>query len=230
MSHPSHSHSGSSGGFIHTILLFFTVAVLGGLAVAMLYVSVPQNLSDIGGYRKTANEPAARDLKAVLRASLDRGHTLILSETEINRWLNQTLKAKQKGLLAPYVSMEGVCVRLEKNVAEIVMVRKAFGKPFTVSMFLKIDQFDGPKGLRTVVHRHGGRYSPLFPKPMRGGRFGQLLVPQGFLALVIPSYMKLAEVYSEELRLGFREMEGIRIEKNRLVLEPKVTPKPVKGR
>ena len=56
-------------------------------------------------------------------------------------------------------------------------------------------------------------------KPLRGGRFGKLVVPQGFLILVMPAYAKLADIYYEEIRLALQEMARIRIEPDRLLLE-----------
>lgn len=68
---------------------------------------------------------------------------------------------------------------------------------------------------------HGGPFLESVPKPLRGGRFGQLVVPQGFLLLVMPAYQKLAAVFGDEIHLGFEEMCRINIEKNRLVLNPR---------
>jgi hypothetical protein len=215
------TNSGSSGGCLRRLYSFVILMVVCGLGVAVFFVAQPQNLSDIGGYGAAASGESSRDLKTVLRASLDRGHTLTLSETEINRWLRHTLTAKQGGPLADHVSLERVCVRLEDNLAEVIMERSVFGKPFTVSMFVMVEQTEGQGGQRTVVHRHGGHYSPNLPKPMRGGRFGRLVVPQGFLILIVPAYAELADTYREEIRLGFEEMAGIRIESNRLVLDPR---------
>jgi hypothetical protein len=50
---------------------------------------------------------------------------------------------------------------------------------------------------------------------------GNLVVPQGFLILVMPAYEKLAALFSEEIDLAFREMSRIKIEKNQLVLDPR---------
>jgi hypothetical protein len=223
------SNSGSSGGCLRRLFSFVTLMLVFGLGTAMFFVSQPQDLSDIGGYEPAAGGESSRDLTAVLRASLERGHSLTISETEINRWLGQTLSAKQSGLLASKVSFDRVCVRLEDGMAEVIMKRSAFGRPFTVSMFVKVEQTEGQGGRRTVVHRHGGEYSPNLPKPMRGGRFGRLVVPQGFLVMVIPAYAKLADAYREEIRLGFEEMAGIRIESNRLVLDPRQNPSSTGG-
>jgi len=99
------------------------------------------------------------------------------------------------------------------------MERAVMGRPFTVSMFVKIEQTVGRKGVRTEIHRHGGLYHASLPNPPKGGRFGKLVVPQGFLILVMPAYAKLADLYRGEIRLAFEEMARMRIEKNRLVLD-----------
>jgi hypothetical protein len=217
------THPGSSGGCLRSLLSFFIMMMVCGLGAAMFFVSQPQDLSDIGmgGFGPVSSGENSRDLRAVLRASLDRGHKVTISETEINSWLARTLEAKQGGPLAEWISMGRVCVRLEENMAEIIMERRAFGRPFTVSMFVKIEQTEEKGRVRTVIERHGGPYSPDLPKPMRGGRFGRLVVPQGFLMLVVPAYEQLAGTYQEEIHLAFEEMSRIRIEPNRLVLDPR---------
>jgi hypothetical protein len=156
-----------------------------------------------------------------MQASLRQGHSLALGEAEINRWLGKTLKARQGGPLAGHVTLEGVWVSLEDKLAEIIIERRVMGRPFTISMYLEIEQTRGSAKLRTVIHRHGGPYLDGLPKPMRGGRFGSLVVPQGFLNLVIPSFVNLAGVYSEEIKLALESMSVVRIEKDRLVLEPR---------
>lgn len=203
----------------------------------MFFIAQPQDLSDIGGYGPAAKKTSARDLKTVLQSALNRGYPVALTETELNQWLGQTLSAKQGGLLAGQVSLDRVWIRLEDGYAEVIMERAVMGRPFTVSMFLKIEQAQGARGIKTEIHRHGGPYHaylPLPPRggqmrwatiecaapcPPRGGRFGKLVVPQGFLILVLPAYEKLAELYREEIRLAFEEMVRIRIEPNRLILD-----------
>jgi hypothetical protein len=157
----------------------------------------------------------------VLRNSIDRGYKVTLTETEINQWLGRTLRTKQGGLLAGQVSLERLWVRLDDGFAEVIMERKFMGKPFTVSMFLKIEQMQGPSEAVTEVHLQGGPYHERLPFPNRGGRFGKLVVPQGFLLLVLPSFKKLPDLFHEEIDLAFKEMARIKIEKNRLVLDPK---------
>jgi hypothetical protein len=209
----------SGGGCLGKLFSLIILIVVCTLGSAVIFVIQPQDLSDIGGYGPSVNKAAPRDLKAVLEAALKRGYPVTLTETEINQWIGQTLAAKQGGFLAGQVSLERVWVRLSDGYAEVVTERTFMGRPFTVSMFLKVEQRQGAGSVRTEVHRHGGQYHEAVTKPLRGGRFGKLVVPQGFLLLVMPSYEKLAEVYRKEIHLAFEEMVRIRIEQKRLVLE-----------
>lgn len=212
--------SRSGGGCLGKLFFLILLAAACGLGAAVYQVAQPQDLSDISGYAPLAKGAPAREMKTVLQNSIDRGYPVTLTESEINRWLERVLSAKQTGPLADRISLEGVFVRLDDGVAEIIMERKVMGRPFTVSMFLQIEQTQGPRGIRTEVLLHGGPYHESLPNPPRGGRFGRLVVPQGFLILVLPAYQKLAAVFSEEIHL-VEEMLRINIEKNRLVLNPR---------
>lgn len=209
------SGGGCLGKFVFLILLVAGCA----LGTAFFFAAQPQDLNDIGGYGPAARKAQPRDLKAVLETALKRGYPVTLTETEINQWIGQTLVAKQGGFFSGQMSLERVWVRLNDGYAEVVMERTFMGRPFTVSMFLKVEQLQGIGGVRTEIHRHGGPYHDAVSKPLRGGRFGKLVVPQGFLLLLMPAYENLAEVYRQEIHLAFEEMVRIRIEPKRLVLE-----------
>lgn len=211
-----------SGGCIHRLVSLWILCFLAGLILALVWIAKPHDLSDIGGYGVSGESGQARDLSAVLEASLRHGHPLSLTESEINHWLGRTLKARQGGMFADHVSLDRVWVRLEDGLAEIIMERHLLGRPFTVSMFVQIEQSRDKRGRRTVIDRHGGPYLDGFPIPKRGGRFGSLVVPQGFLKLVVPAYGDLAELYREEIRLALEAMAHVSIEPNRLVLHSRL--------
>ena len=218
---PDSSKSKKSGGGCLGKLAVLVI-LLGGLGIgtAVFFIAQPQDLTDIGGNSPAVRAVPVRDLKVVLQNSLDRGYQVTLTETEINQWIGRNLKTKQGGLLGSQVSLDRVWVRLDDGVAEIVTVRSFMGRPFTISMFLKIEQFQGARSVQTAAHLHGGPYHPQIPLPKRGGRFGRLVVPQGFLILVLPAFEKLSKAFHEEIDLGINRMARVRIEKNRLVLDP----------
>ncbi len=203
-----------------------------GLAVALLIaalgycvwlVAQAQNVADLSCPTEGPGQVAPRDLKTVFQKSIDGSYPLKISEEEINAYLAKTLSMKQGGACQGFVSLEKVLVRLEEGRAEVVMVRKFFGRPMTISMWVKVEQVENDRGeIDSQVHMEGGpmRWTPFINQ---GGRFGRLSVPQGFLHLVRASYEQLAACYREELHLGFEEMSRIRMEEGALILDPRFT-------
>lgn len=210
------------GSCLGKLVTLVALAGVAGLGAAVFFMARPQSLSDIEGI---AGNAKSRDLRAALQSAVDRGYEVTLTEEEINRYLKQTLLAKQGGMLEKAVAFEGVRVRLEEGRAEIIMERSVMGYPMTVSMFVRVEQTLNMKGTtQTTVMRDGGPFLPDLPRTERivkGGRFGQLVVPQGFLLLVLPAYEKLATAYQKELELGFEEMSRITMSDGKLVLDPR---------
>jgi hypothetical protein len=215
------SKAKSGGGCLAKLVLLFLLVAALGLGTAVFFIVRPQDLSDIGGYGPPARNGGVRDLKVVLQNSVNRGYAVTLTEAEINQWLAGLLSMKQGGVLGGQVSLDRVWVRLLDGHAEVIMERSVMGRPFTVSMFLRPEQLQGLKGIENNVHLDGGPYHPDVPYPPRGGRFGSLVVPQGFLILVKPAYEKLAALFQDEINLAFERMARVKIEKNGLVLDPR---------
>lgn len=216
------------GSCLGKLVSLLTFAGVAGLGAAVFFVAKPQDLSDIKGRGPAAglHGGKARNLKAVIDNAVQRGYPLTLTEEDINLYLKETLVAKQEGRAAESVKIEGVWVRLEDDLAELVIERSIKGRPCTVSMYFRVVQELDVQG-RTVtsVERHGGPLVPALPRLAwltKGGRFGSLPVSQGYLRLlVLSSYEKLAKVYEHELHMAFEEMSRIRIEEGKLVLDPR---------
>ena len=208
------------GGCFSKLLFIFLLAALVGLGASAFLVTQPQDLSDLSTETATTKALPKRDLKAVLKSSLDRSFAVTLSEAELNQWLGRSLITKQSGVFEGRVTLDRVWVRLEDGRAEVIMARRFLGHPFTVSMYLQVERVEGMKGTSTEITLHGGPYLKDFPDPPKGGRFGKLVVPQGFLIFVMPAYEKLAARFNEEIELCFRDMARIKIEKGRLILNP----------
>lgn len=202
-----------------TVWLLLLASV--GLGCSLYFIAQPQDLSDIQGYRPETRAPRP-DVPKMLADSHERAYPVIFTEGQLNDWLRGAVQANQAGLLADKVSLTGVWVRLEDGRAEIVLERKVMGKPFTVSMYVQVVQTESEEGTKTEIRCHGGGYHEMLPFPTVGGRFGRLAVPQGFLLLVLPSFQRLSALFPEEIRLGLEEMARIKIEKNRLTLDPRV--------
>lgn len=212
-----------SGGCFGKLVSPLVLALIVGLAAAVYYISLPQDLSDIGGATPSLTKLASppRNMRAVLTKSIEGDYSVQISETELNQWLARELKPKQGGELAQWVTLKRVCVRLSEDIAEVIIERDIAGYPLTTSMFLQVEQTESATGISTQVHLHGGGFHEMAPIPTRGGRFGQLTVPQGFLIMVMPDFQKIAQLFETEIDLGFQQMTRIKIEDNRLTLDPK---------
>jgi hypothetical protein len=212
------------GSRLLVLILFLCVC---GLVAAIHSISQPQDLTDIKGYGSPTTlenlTVPRRDLREVLQNSIDRSFPVTLTEREINLWLNRNLTMRQGGLLSDHVTLKGVWVRLEDGRAEIVIEREIMARPFTISMFVQIEQLESSAGISTEVHLHGGPYNEKLPYPNQGGRFGSLRIPQGFLVLVLDSFRNLAAAFPEEVELAFGErMARYTIEKGRITLDPRI--------
>lgn len=211
------------GGCLGKLAGLLVFGVIVGLGAAIYFITLPQDLSDIGGSSPTLTAPASppRDMKAVLTKAIEGDYSVQLSETELNHWLARELELEQGGELAEWVTLKRVCVRLREGVAEVIIERDVAGYPLTTSMFLQVEQTETAKGLSTQIHLHGGGFHEMVPVPTRGGRFGRLTVPQGFLIMVMPDFRKIAGLFETEIKLGFEDMSRIRIEDKRLTLDPR---------
>lgn len=219
MAEPTQPKSG--GGCFSKLLLLVLLVAAGGLAMAIYSAVQPQDLADLKNPAPVANPGPQRDVKVVLKNAIDRGFPVTLQETEINQWLARTLVCKQGGFLEGKVTFDRVWVRLEEGVAEVIMERQFLGKPFTISMYLQVERMESLQGVFTNIRPDGGPYHPDFPHPPKGGRFGKLVVPQGFLYIVLESFQKLAAQFPEEIELGMTNMSRITLEKGRIVLDPR---------
>ncbi len=209
-----------AGCFSRLISLFVFVLLIGA-GVCIYLAAQPQDLTALKRAAADSAPASKREMKDVLKNAVDRGYPVPLSEAQINAWLSRTVSGRQTGAPQLKASFKNVWVKLEDGLAEIIMERDVMGYALTTSMFLQIEKRESAEGMRTEIMLDGGAFHPSFPKPPRGGRIGQLVVPQGFLLLTMPAYEKLATLLTTEIDLGFREMSAIKFEKGKLTLDPR---------
>lgn len=191
------------------------------LVPVVVGVLVPQDLSDIDGYGVDSGTAKARDLEMVLTKSIANGHEVALSEGEINRWLAKELGFAQNGVFAGVVRDGRLWVRLGDGVAELVLERRVFGLRMTWSMFVQVHQKQLTDRIHKEVLLHGGPYVSGVPAVRRGGRFGRVVLPQGYLHFVLAEFGRLAAGFPDEIRLALEEMSSVRILEGKLVLNPR---------
>lgn len=100
------------------------------------------------------------------------------------------------------------------------------GKPFTTSMYFQVVKQQTARESITHYNPAGGAFIPGYPIPQKGGRLGELVVPQGFLYLLLPSYEKIAALFAPETELAFKKMQHVKFEKGRLILDPREKTEP----
>ncbi len=206
-------------GFFFYLGVTFVAVTITGLVAALFLISLPQSLDDVDGLDSV--ETSGRDVAAVLRESQQRQIPVTLTEKDINRWLARTLEVEQGGMLGGSLEFKQLAVRLTEGQAEVVMVRELAGHTLTFSSFFSVEQKRRGDGLRTEMNIHAGPQRRL-PAVLMGGRFGRLVVPQGFLRTVMPAYENLADALAEELESGFSNMVLIRIEDKQISLDPRM--------
>lgn len=209
------------GGCFARLFAFLLFLIFLGFGLGVYAVYQPQKLSDLEGYGATPEEIAnERDVSEILKLAVERGFPVTLTEGQLNRWLAQRLDAKQGGLLAGNADIKRVWIRLEQGRAEIITEREIFGHPLTLSLYLGVAEVETAKGKAKELQLHGGPFITEEQRLLKGGRFGKLVVPQGFLVLVLPEYQKLAATLATELDLGGNEMSRIEFKKGKIELSP----------
>lgn len=213
----------ASGGCLSRLVGMLVFWVILGVGVGLYFVSQPQDLKDLGDGQPAAARAASppREIGAVLEKAIEGDYSVLLSEKELNEWLKSELVLKQGGALAPWVVLKRVWVRLREDRAEVIVEREICGRRATSSMYMQVAQMESEKGVSTEVELHGGSYHKEFPRPTKGGRFGKLVVPQGFLILVMPEYKVLAKLFEKEIELGFQRMARIKISDKQIELDPR---------
>jgi len=197
--------------------LFGIAGMMGVVAIVAMVVMVftPQDLTDLR--MRAAGQPGVRDVSESLKQSVERQYEITLDEAVINRWLESASgRLRDAGGGRLWVRLPG------ENRAELVWERSLLGKTLTFSMFLTFSERRENDRIIKTLDFQGGSYHPNLPIPLIGGRFGQLLVPQGFLLAVLPQFQEAARCFQDEIHHGFDEMNRIRIQPEKLVLDPRV--------
>ncbi len=210
-------------GCFSRLFFLLLLAALGGLLTAVFFVTQAQDMSDLGGHGPAVMASPPRDMKEVLQNAIDRKYQVTLSEAEINQWIASTLVMKQGGVLAKDITLEHFRVRLEEGRAELILERRVFGKPFTMSMYFQVEKQQSGREIITSFNPSGGPFLKDYDFPQKGGRLGQLVVPQGFLHLLMHSFQKIGKLYAEEIELAFSSMQRVSFEPDRLILDPRET-------
>ena len=200
---------------LQSAVLLFALILLIFLITSIALSFLPQDLSDLEGRAAEGEEVVpSRNIQRVLENAGQQDLVVTLTEKELNYYLSSQLSGQQDGLLKDQVSYQGTWVRLREGIIELIIEREAFNRPHTIAMNVEIEQLieEGDK-MNTKID-------------WRGGRLGQLPVPQGYLLLVMPGYEELARVLKPEVRALRTLLEGksvIEISEGKVTFTPRST-------
>lgn len=168
-------------------LLF--LAFTGGLAVMVARMWTPQSLHDVAGYADQGN---VRDLSVMLRHAA--GGEITFTEAELNRYLRDTCRMRQTGIFSIFAHVQGVAVRVHDGYAELIIDRLVGSNTHqTTAVNLTFRQeLDHGRPVLRVDFRGG---SPLWGSTPRGGRIGQVGVPQRHMQMLRPALETLLDCY-----------------------------------
>jgi len=186
----------------------FMVLLALGLIALILMALRPGDLSGIAGYPQdalTTEAPAPRNLlDEAQRAMVDRSSELVLTEEEVNRYLNERLQASQTGLVSSLVTFRGVYVNFSPGTAEIIIEREIFGRPITKSCLI-----------RSETSRRQTQYRVV------SWSIGQLDLGARNVKPVMDLFARIRGACSEEW-LTLQQMPEVRFEENRVVIDSRI--------
>lgn len=194
-------------------LSMFTVLLLVvalGIGYLMIMVVIPRNLTSIKGYPVEADDK--KTVRNILPESLDtltqRDHKMVISEEDMNGYLQKRVVGKQGGAMGSFMKFEGVFVDFKDGYADAYVERSIFGFPFTMSC--KVTQGEKFKG----------RYNWELG---RGGSIGSLNVPGRQLQPIIQVFSNLAVICKDELDIinKISKSGSISFEEDKMTLDPR---------
>lgn len=175
-------------GLCATAIFLVFAGILYWLVISMW---VPQDLKDIAGY---TDKGAARDLTALLRNA--NGGEVVFTEAEINRYLRDTCRMRQSGIMAIISHSEGVAMRIHNGYCEIIIDR-IIGSNLhqTTSVFITFRRVN--EHGRQVVRADFSGGEPMLGSTPRGGRIGCVDLPQHCMRMLQPSVETLQACYAD---------------------------------
>ena len=127
------------GGMMNVFIGLIGVAML----VLVVMVILPKDMSGIAGYPiNPVNKKEPRNLLSdAQKVMVSSTEEAVISEADLNAYLNHRIKGEQGGLMGSMVSFKGVYVDLMPNGAEVYVLREFFGMPVTLTSRFKADSF-----------------------------------------------------------------------------------------
>ena len=167
------------------------VLFIGALALLALNMWKAQDMRNIAGY---TDNGTARDLTVALNNA--NGAEIVFTEGEVNRYLRDTCRLRQTGIFSVLANAQGVAIRMHDGYAELIidrMLSTHFHQTTAVNLTFVQEDDHGRPVLK--MEMRGGE--PILGSLPRGGRIGQLGVPQRYMQMLRPALETIRDCYPE---------------------------------
>lgn len=167
------------------------IIFIGTLVMLVVNIWKPQDMRDIAGY---TDKGTARDIAVALNNA--NGAEIIFTEGEVNRYLRDTCRLRQTGIFSVIANAQGVAIRMHDGYAELIidrMLSTHFHQTTAVNLTF-VQELDHGRP-RLKMEMRGGE--PIMGSLPRGGRVGQLAVPQRYMQMLRPALDTIADCYPE---------------------------------
>lgn len=183
--------------------LFLTLW-LGLLTAAAILSHRPADWSKVQGLDQVGKGGVPNLMERMEQTVFRRNAPMEISETDINHYLAREIIGTQTGFSKTKVHFDKVALHFEKDLCQACFSwRSNNNKPTTAS-------------LNFAVSRNGENFV-IEPK---SGFYGRLPIYRGLLCTLTPALESLCVALNNEIHTVF-EMNQIRFEKNKLILDPR---------
>ena len=177
------------------------------LATAMLFLMFIGALSSLCYLMWTPREiqvaghgdqGVAHDLRVL--AQQNQGVQITLTEGEVNRFLRDTCRLRQRGVFSITAHPKAVLLRIHDGYGELI-IKRSIGTSFhhTTSVLVHFVRKEHEGESRVEMEFTGGK--PIFGKIPCGGYIGSMPVPQSFIQMMQPSLESLLTTYPDFAQL-----------------------------
>ncbi len=210
---------------LKTIIAIVVLVALTSMAAHTVMSWLPRNLQEVDGAGPIEEGALIPDLAERLKDAIEKSYVVTITEEELNRYVASNLELTQSSIVDDYVKITGVYIDLKPDLIDVSIERefdipnnqqddgsKKLGfMPFSQTVSMQLE-------LRTVDAADGGKKRTLgFP----GGNFGKAPAPGLLVQLVKPSFDVIAEVFAEDIKLGYAEMTTVVIGDGIITLDPR---------
>lgn len=178
------------------------------IAIAMMaivaFVVMPKDVSHVKGYPidpLTEKKDQRNLLDEAQKVMVSRDKDLVISEAEVNAYLNHRLQGEQTGMMAALVKFRGVYVDFTPGFAEVIVERELFGLPITMTARVKPELFQ-----RQVIYRPAG------------WSIGKIEFNSRNIKPIIGMFQRIRTTCQEEFST-MRQMADVRFEEDKVILD-----------